>query len=118
LRSSDSVGVPTNSLFPFLDVDLSGLDAHHPICPGGSHCRGLLLERLSLLLQQRLFGLEGALPRTTFLRPLRLLLAESSRFAVEIFREVGENDLSRFEDRKSTRLNSSHGSISYAVFCL
>src|SRR5438128_3436499 len=24
----------------------------------------------------------------------------------------------QFEDRKSTRLNSSHGSISYAVFCL
>src|SRR5689334_7826836 len=24
----------------------------------------------------------------------------------------------RFEDRKSTRLNSSHSSISYAVFCL
>src|SRR5207245_3695928 len=23
-----------------------------------------------------------------------------------------------YEDRKSTRLNSSHGSISYAVFCL
>src|SRR5207245_9554933 len=26
--------------------------------------------------------------------------------------------LSRTRDRKSTRLNSSHGSISYAVFCL
>src|SRR5207245_11278934 len=26
--------------------------------------------------------------------------------------------LRRFADRKSTRLNSSHGSISYAVFCL
>src|SRR5207249_10488277 len=26
--------------------------------------------------------------------------------------------LFRFEDRKSTRLNSSHVSISYAVFCL
>src|SRR5207245_11445436 len=25
---------------------------------------------------------------------------------------------SRWKDRKSTRLNSSHGSISYAVFCL
>src|SRR6266542_4379859 len=25
---------------------------------------------------------------------------------------------SRTQDRKSTRLNSSHGSISYAVFCL
>src|SRR3712207_7776780 len=24
----------------------------------------------------------------------------------------------RFEDRKSTRLNSSHANISYAVFCL
>src|SRR5258707_7529866 len=26
--------------------------------------------------------------------------------------------LSRLEDRKSTRLNSSHANISYAVFCL
>src|SRR5688572_31048633 len=27
-------------------------------------------------------------------------------------------DLGLFEDRKSTRLNSSHSQISYAVFCL
>src|SRR3712207_7614564 len=27
-------------------------------------------------------------------------------------------DLTRFVDRKSTRLNSSHANISYAVFCL
>src|SRR3712207_7160586 len=27
-------------------------------------------------------------------------------------------DLATFEDRKSTRLNSSHANISYAVFCL
>src|SRR2546422_3450444 len=27
-------------------------------------------------------------------------------------------DFARFGDRKSTRLNSSHGYISYAVFCL
>src|SRR5438128_3083039 len=39
-------------------------------------------------------------------------------------RLVGEADLGTrgqdeaFLDRKSTRLNSSHGSISYAVFCL
>src|SRR2546428_2185277 len=31
--------------------------------------------------------------------------------------EVGERDHER-EDRKSTRLNSSHDQISYAVFCL
>src|SRR3712207_7506466 len=33
--------------------------------------------------------------------------------------EGGEgNELTRFADRKSTRLNSSHANISYAVFCL
>src|SRR3712207_7407529 len=30
----------------------------------------------------------------------------------------GETDGARGEDRKSTRLNSSHANISYAVFCL
>src|SRR2546429_3309616 len=30
----------------------------------------------------------------------------------------GERDEGKQEDRKSTRLNSSHGYISYAVFCL
>src|SRR3712207_7963155 len=29
-----------------------------------------------------------------------------------------QDDLSFFKDRKSTRLNSSHANISYAVFCL
>src|SRR2546422_3355248 len=31
---------------------------------------------------------------------------------------VGEEDVGTGGDRKSTRLNSSHGYISYAVFCL
>src|SRR5687768_18038584 len=31
---------------------------------------------------------------------------------------VGEGAIGEAEDRKSTRLNSSHGYISYAVFCL
>src|SRR3712207_7592644 len=35
------------------------------------------------------------------------------------FDELVSNDLVRdVEDRKSTRLNSSHANISYAVFCL
>src|SRR5574337_184286 len=29
-----------------------------------------------------------------------------------------ENEMAGWQDRKSTRLNSSHHSISYAVFCL
>src|SRR5689334_23776301 len=33
-------------------------------------------------------------------------------------REMGERSRDTRRDRKSTRLNSSHSSISYAVFCL
>src|SRR5256884_6105561 len=39
----------------------------------------------------------------------------------EAARLAGDDDLEKFRrcrDRKSTRLNSSHGYISYAVFCL
>src|SRR6266852_8471883 len=39
----------------------------------------------------------------------------------KVCREVSQarsGNLARLIDRKSTRLNSSHGSISYAVFCL
>src|SRR5207248_10588770 len=31
---------------------------------------------------------------------------------------LAEHDVQRLRDRKSTRLNSSHRTISYAVFCL
>src|SRR3712207_8859812 len=31
---------------------------------------------------------------------------------------LGHHDVDQGEDRKSTRLNSSHANISYAVFCL
>src|SRR5256884_422995 len=37
---------------------------------------------------------------------------------VEIRQQLASGDFLRREDRKSTRLNSSHGYISYAVFCL
>src|SRR3712207_7819237 len=35
----------------------------------------------------------------------------------ELNREIGA-EVNRLADRKSTRLNSSHANISYAVFCL
>src|SRR2546422_1322879 len=61
-------------------------------------------------------------PYTTLFRSLNGALAESSR-------SEGTRDLRactwvpdlpcwKIRDRKSTRLNSSHGYISYAVFCL
>src|SRR3712207_8437779 len=38
--------------------------------------------------------------------------------ANKILEELGKPGALEFQDRKSTRLNSSHANISYAVFCL
>src|SRR2546430_12342718 len=49
---------------------------------------------------------------------------DRAEHAVEVPRELVDEDfvvqiaIERDEDRKSTRLNSSHSQISYAVFCL
>src|SRR3712207_7064875 len=68
-----------------------------PILPGAEH----LGEREGL-------GREGVrlgLPHTD--------TAEAQQVVVMVVRQLG-----RLLDRKSTRLNSSHANISYAVFCL
>src|SRR3712207_8946428 len=46
------------------------------------------------------------------------VLAEGALEAVEDAEEVGPLAVEHVQDRKSTRLNSSHANISYAVFCL
>src|SRR3989449_2343450 len=56
----------------------------------------------------------------------RAVLLDFRRVAGHLFQDVdGEHDVQRDQtqlslqlDRKSTSLNSSHGYISYAVFCL
>src|SRR5207245_5944709 len=47
---------------------------------------------------------------------LSITLTDERREKQEVFRYKG--GIVGERDRKSTRLNSSHGSISYAVFCL
>src|SRR3712207_7069528 len=49
---------------------------------------------------------------------LDLRLAEAARHLVVYGGELLELVHLALEDRKSTRLNSSHANISYAVFCL
>src|SRR5207245_6663478 len=44
--------------------------------------------------------------------------AESQGMDVSARGRIKKEIIDAYEDRKSTRLNSSHGSISYAVFCL
>src|SRR2546422_8586681 len=71
----------------------------------------------------------GAHVVVTEVEPMRALEAVMDGFPVmpmanaaevgEVFVTVtGNTSVIRSEDRKSTRLNSSHGYISYAVFCL
>src|SRR3712207_8708642 len=69
-------------------------------------------------------------PNTTLFRSAehqRLLLGLHIRRLTEIDRDLAELDgaigtamlpFAAQQDRKSTRLNSSHANISYAVFCL
>src|SRR5688572_31539368 len=52
-------------------------------------------------------------------REVLLHLFDPLRVEHTLFRELEEHPrLYHAEDRKSTRLNSSHSQISYAVFCL
>src|SRR5947209_14553858 len=55
-------------------------------------------------------------PYTTLFRSINFQPAGFPTTAVSAF--VGNFTLQRETDRKSTRLNSSHANISYAVFCL
>src|SRR5206468_13071616 len=83
---------PRSTLFPYTTLFRSRQRADGDI-------RGLLLER-----DLELFGRHHARGRERFVERNSLLLRERHG-AVE-------------RDRKSTRLNSSHDQISYAVFCL
>src|SRR5688572_32040301 len=57
-------------------------------------------------------------PYTTLFRsPFGLRIASVSR-ATELRQSTTVPNTSKNRDRKSTRLNSSHSQISYAVFCL
>src|SRR5690606_40768563 len=65
-------------------------------------------------------GLEEGLARRRRLRqPIHRAVLASRTFAFDQLRDVTlVLDLLSAADRKSTRLNSSHVKISYAVFCL
>src|SRR2546429_6665223 len=88
---------PRSTLFPYTTLFRSG--------------RGLMAEPLLLMLDEPSLGLAPMLVDEIFhyvrviaARGVTILLAaQNANYAL---------------DRKSTRLNSSHGYISYAVFCL
>src|SRR5687768_18007680 len=84
---------PRSTLFPYTTLFRSPLREFEVV--GNQHQRGLLL----------------------FVHAKKQFCYVTGIFFVEISgRLIGKQDLGI--DRKSTRLNSSHGYISYAVFCL
>src|SRR2546427_8597748 len=56
-------------------------------------------------------------PYTTLFRSGLRRQADGDTAHIALVRDPGRKDLEH-QDRKSTRLNSSHSQISYAVFCL
>src|SRR3712207_6940213 len=62
---------------------------------------------------ERTLGKHGALALERFARVVQINLIGAFN-AVRLASEA----MTRNQDRKSTRLNSSHANISYAVFCL
>src|SRR3712207_7135811 len=68
-----------------------------------------------------------SLPRPLEMKALSAMDAASPTLAADdpgvyvahlLFSRVGLRNIEIVQDRKSTRLNSSHANISYAVFCL
>src|SRR5688572_28986162 len=75
----------------------------------------LLLPALAWMQYQWL----GQLSTAERERMQRTLRTAAAQFATEFDSELSRTLVSlQVEDRKSTRLNSSHSQISYAVFCL
>src|SRR5699024_11344510 len=94
---------PSSTLFPyttlFRSIVLTG--AQRPSGTYGSDARSNLLQSVQVAVSSEASG-KGA------------LVVFNAK--IHSAREVVKTDT--YADRKSTRLNSSHVSISYAVFCL
>src|SRR5258708_9386869 len=91
---------PRSTLFPYTTLFRSECD----------HCAHALVEELRADLVMMTRERDEVLGNNDFLnRQVEGMIAENKKL---------NNELLEARDRKSTRLNSSHQIISYAVFCL
>src|SRR3712207_7638390 len=75
--------------------------------------------RSTLFPYTTLFRSTLEMPPVDWLEPFLLLgLRERGRYGQELTQKMAGFGFGTTRDRKSTRLNSSHANISYAVFCL
>src|SRR5688572_32392813 len=96
---------PRSTLFPYTTLFRS------------EHLRfGAALRELAVQLRRREIGVQLGLSRRDTVRDRQDQHEPGGVHALDAFPCGAEHALA--EDRKSTRLNSSHSQISYAVFCL
>src|SRR5262245_63757586 len=95
---------PTHTLFPYTTLFRSNCSAWQAVeyAPGTWTEPEQRSARVSLQVKRRNADMTASLPA---MPPARDNVTQTARFA-------------KLSDRKSTRLNSSHLGISYAVFCL
>src|SRR5207245_5038541 len=86
-----------------------------------NRCNAFINGTTSVVLCEDPFDSDRTTPKVadpTQVCPRHSGARECGIYIDERHRPLARNDDVRERDRKSTRLNSSHGSISYAVFCL
>src|SRR3712207_7601141 len=74
-------------------------------------------EIYTLSLHDRSSDLDAEAPPTVYVHYLQRPL-HAAQFSIVLRAQTDATSLIEAIDRKSTRLNSSHANISYAVFCL
>src|SRR3712207_7868747 len=97
---------PKSTLFPYTTLFRSHVAAGRALLKGGPHHHVADLARID---SGALHGLGNGMPA----KGLGLGVVERTAISLPDGGSRRGND----EDRKSTRLNSSHANISYAVFC-
>src|SRR4051812_49438951 len=94
---------PSSTLFPYTTLFRSGLKGAENKMP--SELSGGMKKRV-------------AIARALVVEPQLILYDEPTSELDPLSAVVIGEEILKLKDRKSTRLNSSHMSISYAVFCL
>src|SRR3989304_1808156 len=89
---------------------------HGLIKPAAGIAQAGLVERASDPAPLRFGGASSS--QTAAIEDAKAFLILDFRFWISKINRAGCARPVRRDDRKSTRLNSSHGYISYAVFCL
>src|SRR5438034_341258 len=81
-------------------------------------CRPAMPALVMKLIDAQLLGLQAKLPKQMYQRGRNRLDIRGSVLELHVARARQQEDGAVPGDRKSTRLNSRHTVISYAVFCL